>query len=92
MTNAIISPIIASAAAVVTGGVMPARATAPAPKPLGRNNIEARFSFNEELAQIVITLRDTNSGEVVRQIPPEKVLQFAEFLLKTTGRILDARA
>jgi hypothetical protein len=73
------------------GGAVSAAQPAP-PKPLGRNNIEARFSFDEELSQIVITLRDSDSGQVIRQIPPEKVLRFAEFLLRTTGRIVDARA
>ncbi len=91
MTTAIIPAIIAPGPTPQVG-LYSAVAAAPAPRPLGHGNVEARFSFNEELAQIVVTLRDVDTGEVVRQIPPEKILQFAEFLLKRTGRILDARA
>jgi len=92
MTNAIISAVIAPGPAL-PGGPSAPRAPAPAPKSLGRQNIEARFSFDKELAQVIITLRDTETGEIVRQIPPEKVLHFAQFLLEQlTGRVLNARA
>jgi hypothetical protein len=88
MSDAIIPITMSSAGALASGRL----AGAPAPRPLGRSNIEAELSYREELAQIVITLRDTESGQVVRQIPPEQVLQFAQFLRETNGRILDACA
>lgn len=92
MITAITSSILAANPALASGSTAasaPARPSAP----LGGHNIEARLSFDKELAQIIITLCDRDTGEVVRQIPPEKVLQFAQFLLqRSTGRLLDARA
>lgn len=91
MTNAIMPAAIVPSAAL-TDAAAPRRPAASVRQSFGRDNLEARYSFNEELAQIIVTLRNVDTGEVVRQIPPEKILQFAEFLLRRTGRILDARA
>jgi len=92
MVNAIISSIAAAIPALPRGAVG-ASAAAAVTVPLARSNIEARLSFDKELAQIIITLCDKETGEVVRQIPPEQVLQFAQFLLEnSTGKVLDARA
>jgi len=95
MTNAIISSIAVATAAVPRGytPLTPAPSATRAPEPILWQDVEARFSFDKELSQIIITLCDAGTGEVIQQIPPEKVLQFAQFLLRNlTGKLLDARA
>jgi len=91
-TNAIISAMTAPGAALFRG-LPAARASAPAPKSPGNQNVEAQLSFDKELSQIIITLCDAQTGEVVQQIPPRQVLQFAQFLLEqSTGKMFNARA
>ncbi len=37
-------------------------------------DIQAKFSIHEGTGEIVVKLEDVNTGEVIREIPPEKLL------------------
>ena len=53
---------------------------------------ELRFSVDESSEQVVIKVVDSESGDVIRQIPPEEVLALARDMSEGHGRLLDARA
>jgi flagellar protein FlaG len=37
-------------------------------------DIQAKFSIHEGTGEIIVKLEDINTGEVIREIPPEKLL------------------
>jgi len=37
-------------------------------------DIQAKFSIHEGTGEIIVKLQDINTGEVIREIPPEKLL------------------
>ncbi|MFH0809191.1 MAG: flagellar protein FlaG [Pseudomonadota bacterium] len=47
------------------------------------------FSVDDRSGRVVCQLRDQKTDEVVRQIPPEEVLDLAAKMDKMTGLILD---
>jgi flagellar protein FlaG len=55
-------------------------------KAKGRN---LNFSMDQELNRTVITVKNTTSGEVVRQIPDETVLRVAHSIEKVKGLLMD---
>ncbi|MFL6619683.1 MAG: flagellar protein FlaG, partial [Povalibacter sp.] len=55
-------------------------------KSVGR---EVEFRVDEETGTTVVTVRETASGEVIRQIPNEEVLQLARRFQAGSGAVLD---
>ncbi|MFL6551393.1 MAG: flagellar protein FlaG [Povalibacter sp.] len=55
-------------------------------KSVGR---EVEFRVDEETGTTVVTVRETASGEVIRQIPNEEVLQMARRFQAGSGAVLD---
>lgn len=56
-----------------------------------RRNLE--FSIDDESGRIVIKVIDSESKEIIRQIPPEEAVQLAQALEGTRdGTILNAKA
>ncbi|GAB6068696.1 flagellar protein FlaG [Methylothermus subterraneus] len=51
---------------------------------LVRRNLE--FSVDKDTRQIVVKVIDAETGEVVRQIPPDAVLELAKFLREREGK------
>lgn len=49
------------------------------------------FSFDKRLGLHIITVRDTQSGEVVRQLPSEEVLRVANNIEKLKGLLFDRK-
>lgn len=47
-----------------------------------------RFGRDEATMHVVIRLVDANSGDVIRQIPPEEFLQMAQMLDKQKGQLM----
>jgi hypothetical protein len=69
-------------------GAFQATSSRPAlPRPL-----EASFRFEELARQVVVTLVQPESGAVVRQIPPEKIINLIVYLRQVAGRSFDRRA
>lgn len=50
-----------------------------------------QFSTHEETGRIVVKVIDSESGEVVREIPPERVLAIAASIQETLGLMLDLK-
>jgi len=54
--------------------------------------LQASYEYDRALRQVVVTLTMPDTGGVVRQIPPEKVLRVIMGLLEVAGQFLDAHA
>ncbi|MEN3186781.1 MAG: flagellar protein FlaG [Atribacterota bacterium] len=52
-------------------------------------SIEARFSVHQPTHAIVVTLINRDTGEIVRQIPPEKLLDMVARLRELAGLFVD---
>ena len=52
----------------------------------GRN---LNFSIDQELNRAVITVKNTHTGEIVRQIPDETLLRVAHNIEKVKGLLMD---
>ena len=61
-------------------------------KALTENGVySVRFENDERNEKLVISLVDTDSGEVIRQIPPEEIMIAGEQLQNLRGSLIDAR-
>ena len=81
-----------NATSPATSGRQPA--TGPARKPEGApvRPLQASFRFEELARQVVITLVDTRTNEVVQQIPPEKVLKLISYFQQRAASAADNKA
>jgi len=52
-------------------------------------NRSIRFSVDERSKDIVVTVVDKNTGEVVMQLPPEEILRLRERLNKMSGLLVE---
>lgn len=66
----------------------------PGRRPAGvaQQPLSASFRFDEELRQVIITLVRPETGQVVRQVPPDKVLSLIANLQEAAKRALDRQA
>lgn len=53
------------------------------------NSMTLSFSVDDKTEQVVVTVMDSESGEEIRQIPSEEVLEMARMLDKYKGRIVN---
>ncbi len=54
-------------------------------------NYNIEFSTYENTNQTIINIVDRNTGELVRQIPPEELLRMQERLTEYTGNFVDTQ-
>lgn len=54
-------------------------------------NFQLSFTYHKETEQLVVEVIDPESGKVVRQIPPEELLDLAVKLQEMIGLFLDKR-
>ena len=57
-----------------------------------QSNRSLNFSMDEQVNRVVITVRNSDSGEVIRQIPDEAILRVAHNLKKIRGLLLNEEA
>lgn len=50
-----------------------------------------RFKIHRETKDIIVQIVDTETGEVIREFPPEKILNMISEFLKMLGLIIDKR-
>ncbi len=50
------------------------------------------FRFEKELNRVVVKVIDPETGEVVREVPPESVIETMKQLRATAGRLVDEEA
>ena len=51
-----------------------------------------RFEIDEDTQQLVVSIVDNKSGEVIRQIPSEEVLQVAKMITQMRGQLVNVKA
>lgn len=54
-------------------------------------NVQLKLSVNRDLERVVAKIVDRDTGEVVREIPPEEMLEMAKRLEEMSGLLLDER-
>jgi len=52
-------------------------------------NIGLRFSIHQETERLVVQVYDRRDNEVIREIPPEKVLNLVAQIQQMIGLLLD---
>jgi flagellar protein FlaG len=53
---------------------------------------DLRLSVDRDLERVVARIIDNDSGEVVREVPPEELVELAKTLRSLMGQLLDRRA
>ena len=51
-----------------------------------------RFEIDEDTHKVVVSIVDTKSGEVLRQIPSEEVLHIAKMITQFQGNLVSVKA
>jgi len=51
-----------------------------------------RFEIDEDTQQLVVSIIDTKSGDVLRQIPSEEVLHIAKMIAQFQGNLVSVKA
>jgi len=55
-------------------------------------NTQLDFSIHQKTKQIMVKVLDTETGKVIREIPPEKTLDFVAKMWEMVGILVDERA
>lgn len=55
-------------------------------------NVQAKFSVHKATKEIMVKIVDTETGQVLREIPPEKMLDLAAAMRELLGLIVDKKA
>jgi len=55
------------------------------------HNVDLKFSVNKDSGRIMVTVTDEATGEVIREIPPEEIVRFAEKFDEMVGMIFDKK-
>jgi len=55
------------------------------------SNLELQFSVHGASGKVMVTVRDEDSGEIIREIPPKEALDLAAKLDAMIGLIFDQR-
>ncbi|MGC8971940.1 MAG: flagellar protein FlaG [bacterium] len=76
----------------------------PKPKPLEVNieeneepknfeliDMHFRFKIHKPTNEIIVQIIDSQTGEVIREFPPEKILNMVSEFLKMSGLIIDKK-
>jgi uncharacterized FlaG/YvyC family protein len=60
-------------------------------KALEALEVQAKFSVHEGTGQIVVKLEDTQTGEILREIPPEKMLDLVAQMTEMARGIINEK-
>ncbi|MCD6551808.1 flagellar protein FlaG [Thermotoga sp.] len=52
---------------------------------------EAEFKYDDELNMVIVKIKDSETGELIRQIPPEVMVKLAKSINELLGILLDER-
>ena len=55
------------------------------------HNVNLQFTVNRESGRIMVTVTDEATGKVIREIPPEEIVRFAEKFDEMVGMIFDKK-
>jgi len=55
------------------------------------NDVDLQFSIHEASGELMVTVIDASTGEVIREVPPSEMLNLAAKLDEMIGLIIDQR-
>jgi len=55
------------------------------------HNVSLQFSVNRDSGRIMVIVTDETTGKVIREIPPEEMVRFAEKFDEMVGMIFDKK-
>lgn len=55
-------------------------------------DIQAKFSVHEATKQVMVRVVNVESGKLIREIPPQKILDMTAQMMELVGLVLDERA
>lgn len=55
------------------------------------HNVNLQFSVNKDSGRIMVIVTDETTGKVIREIPPEEIVRFAEKFDEMVGMIFDKK-
>lgn len=61
-------------------------------KKLEVHGTRLQFSIHEKTKEIMVKIIDTKTDEVIREIPPEKILDMVAKMMEMAGLLVDERA
>jgi flagellar protein FlaG len=56
-----------------------------------KENLDISFGYNKKIDKVFINIVDKNSGEVIRKLPSEEAIKFAEGMKDLLGKLLDKK-
>jgi len=54
-------------------------------------NLDISFGYNEKIDKVIINVVDNNTGEVIRKLPSEDAVKFAEGMEDMLGKLFDKK-
>lgn len=54
-------------------------------------NKDVKFAYNETLKSLIVKVIDTKTGKVIREIPPQEVINLQKKLSEVVGIIFDSK-
>jgi len=55
------------------------------------HNVDLKFSVNKDSGRIMVTVTDEATGEIIREIPPSELVNFADKFDEMVGMIFDKK-
>jgi flagellar protein FlaG len=56
-----------------------------------KENLDISFGYNEKIDKVFINIVDKSSGEVIRKLPSEEAIKFAEGMKELLGKLFDKK-
>ena len=54
-------------------------------------NLDVSFGYNEKIDRVVINVTDKHTGEIIRKLPSEDAIKFAEGMQDIIGKLFDRK-
>ena len=56
-----------------------------------KENLDISFGYNDKIDKVFINIVDKNSGDVIRKLPSEEAIKFAEGMKDLLGKLFDKK-
>ena len=84
-------PILSAVAILLIGWILALIIAAGIKKLLEKLETNLRFSVHKKTKQIMIKIIDTKTEEVIKELPPEKLLDMVASMMERAGLIIDKK-
>lgn len=58
---------------------------------LSKQTTNLKFGYHTKLKQVMISIVDANTNEILREIPPKKILDMCAAMMESAGLLMDKR-